>query len=213
VHQGERAELEAQLSREREAKIEATHGAEVLKGQVETLARLLRRQRRAAESRAHEELEQLRLQYVAREERYVLDGEREQLSAIKRELDGLRSQAVYGAAAADASAAVARAAHAAHDGAFAQASSVVGAAPAWMSPVAPASPVAGEGQQLYGFVSGTEVSPMVAPQPRPPPPAPGAMPPRSPASAAAEYGSSAELFRLQVRGGNGRLLALPSPFY
>ena len=72
------------------------------------MARLLRRQRCAAESRAHEELEQLRLQYVAREERYVLDGEREQLASIKRELDVLRSGAVYGAAAADASAAVAK---------------------------------------------------------------------------------------------------------
>ena len=134
---------------------------------------------------------------MAREERYVLDGEREQLSAIKRELDGLRSQAVYGAAAADASAAVARAAHAAHDGAFAQASSAAaGVAPAWASPGpgAPASPVAGEGERLYGFGGGNaEISPLVAPQPRGPPPAPDSMPPRSPPSAA----SDSELFRLQ----------------
>ena len=39
---------------------------------------------------AERNMEQLRLQYIAREERYVLDGDRQELRLIKNELDDLK---------------------------------------------------------------------------------------------------------------------------
>lgn len=39
---------------------------------------------------ARREMEQLRLEYLAREERFMLDGDRNELRTIKQELDELR---------------------------------------------------------------------------------------------------------------------------
>tara|TARA_B110000090_G_C13317319_1_gene422081 strand:+ start:117 stop:1229 length:1113 start_codon:yes stop_codon:yes gene_type:complete len=47
----------------------------------------MRREQRLVQER---NMEQLRLQYIAREERYVLDGDRQELRSIKNELDDLK---------------------------------------------------------------------------------------------------------------------------
>lgn len=39
-------------------------------------------------------MEQLRLEYLAREEKFMLDGDRNELRTIKQELDELRSEVV-----------------------------------------------------------------------------------------------------------------------
>ena len=54
---------------------------------------------RATQLKAEQEVERLRLEYIAREERFVLDGDRQELARIKQDLDDLRRA---GAAAPDA---------------------------------------------------------------------------------------------------------------
>lgn len=58
--------------------------------QLEHMARVVQTERKKNESRVVDELEKLRVKYVAREEKYVLDGDREELRAIKRQLDELK---------------------------------------------------------------------------------------------------------------------------
>ena len=52
---------------------------------------MLKREREKSNTMARQELEQLRLEFLAREERYVLDGDREELRTIRHELASLRS--------------------------------------------------------------------------------------------------------------------------
>ncbi|KAG5185163.1 hypothetical protein JKP88DRAFT_313061 [Tribonema minus] len=54
------------------------------------LARALRRSREKIAGAARAELESLRVEYLAREQRFVLDGDRGELRDIKRELEELR---------------------------------------------------------------------------------------------------------------------------
>ncbi|OQR98529.1 hypothetical protein ACHHYP_08436 [Achlya hypogyna] len=58
--------------------------------QVERLTLLLQREKRKQEEEKAGEIDKLRLKYRAREERFVLDGDREELRAIKKQLDMLR---------------------------------------------------------------------------------------------------------------------------
>ncbi|KDO34756.1 hypothetical protein SPRG_00817 [Saprolegnia parasitica CBS 223.65] len=58
--------------------------------QVERLSLLLQREKRKQEDEKASEIDKLRLKYRAREERFVLDGDREELRAIKKQLDMLR---------------------------------------------------------------------------------------------------------------------------
>ena len=90
---GERAELGAALEQERADRAVQQAHTQQLRCQLEKLARELHRLRREKEAGAARALEQLRLQYLAREERYVLDGDRAQLAAIRDELGALRKQA------------------------------------------------------------------------------------------------------------------------
>ena len=55
------------------------------------LALALKREREKSSTLARQELEQLRLEFLAREERYVLDGDRDELRTIRHELANLRA--------------------------------------------------------------------------------------------------------------------------
>ena len=58
--------------------------------QLVVVARELQKFRDAEAGRAEAKLEHMRLKYIAREHRMVLDGDRQQLKDIKQELDALR---------------------------------------------------------------------------------------------------------------------------
>ena len=60
------------------------------------LVRTLLQERKKNESRLQGDMERLRVKYIAREEKYLLDGDREELYAIKRELDSLKYSKVAG---------------------------------------------------------------------------------------------------------------------
>ncbi|CAN0114928.1 unnamed protein product, partial [Discosporangium mesarthrocarpum] len=85
-----KAELEAQVERERGAKNKALLEKEEYRGHIHKLARALKRHQERENTFARRELEQLRLEYLAKEERLVLDGDRNELRSIKQELDELR---------------------------------------------------------------------------------------------------------------------------
>jgi len=57
------------------------------------LARALQRSRDEAADKARRDLDDLKLEYRGKEERFVLDGDRRQLHSIKAELDALRRRA------------------------------------------------------------------------------------------------------------------------
>ena len=81
-------EMEKQKSEvERAAKMEC-------QAQLGRLVRELQAVRREQRMVQERNMESLRLQYVAREERYVLDGDQQELRSIKNELDELRRAAV-----------------------------------------------------------------------------------------------------------------------
>ena len=86
----EKAEIEAKrVQQESESKLKD----ETLKQYKEQLSRLvkeLQAERREKREASEKGLEQLRLQYLAREERYILDGDRQELRSIKDELDALK---------------------------------------------------------------------------------------------------------------------------
>jgi len=52
-------------------------------------SKALRCEKEKTHAKARKEVEELRLQYVAREQRFILDGERNELQRIKRELKTL----------------------------------------------------------------------------------------------------------------------------
>jgi hypothetical protein len=87
---GNMAELERQKLAEERAKHEATDATARLRLQLEQANLQVQEERKKHETHVVEELEKLRLKYLAREEKYVLDGDREELRAIKRQLDELR---------------------------------------------------------------------------------------------------------------------------
>ncbi|CAN0389701.1 unnamed protein product, partial [Ectocarpus sp. 13 AM-2016] len=63
---------------------------EEYRANIHKLARALRRHQERETTCARREMEQLRLEYLAREERFMLDGDRNELRTIKQELDELR---------------------------------------------------------------------------------------------------------------------------
>lgn len=83
-------ELEKQKMHQEQAKNAAEANVATLKLQLEKLAKLVQQEKKKNETRVTEELEKLRVKYVAREEKYVLDGDREELRAIKKQLDELK---------------------------------------------------------------------------------------------------------------------------
>jgi hypothetical protein len=84
------SETRAVLERERRLKTEADLEKEHFRAQMMRLATALKREREKSSSLARQELEQLRLEFLAREERYVLDGDREELKTIRQEITSLR---------------------------------------------------------------------------------------------------------------------------
>eukprot|EP00605_Chrysophyceae_sp_TOSAG23-4_P002988 GSChrysophyteH1.ASY1.ANO1.3291.1 assembled CDS len=85
------AETRAEIERERRVRSEAELEKEHYRSQMHRLALALKREREKSNTMARQELEQLRLEFLAREERYVLDGDREELRTIRHELASLRS--------------------------------------------------------------------------------------------------------------------------
>lgn len=83
-------ELEKQKMHQEREKDAAEANVTTLKLQLEKLAKLVQQEKKKNEIRVVEELEKLRMKYVAREEKYVLDGDREELRAIKKQLDELK---------------------------------------------------------------------------------------------------------------------------
>lgn len=68
----------------------AKASVEKMKAQLDQMAGLLTREKKKHEARVVDELEKLRVKYIAREEKYVLDGDRDELRAIKKQLDDLK---------------------------------------------------------------------------------------------------------------------------
>lgn len=89
--QGQNAELHARLEQEKERTASEVLEKEKVKAQLVQVARELQRQMHANNARAERELDNLRLEYLAREERYVLDGDRKQLMDLRQELNELRA--------------------------------------------------------------------------------------------------------------------------
>ncbi|KAJ8537489.1 hypothetical protein ON010_g13107 [Phytophthora cinnamomi] len=77
------------MVKERECEV-AEANVQNMKGQLEHMASLLAQEKKKHEARVVDELEKLRVKYIAREEKYVLDGDRDELRAIKRQLDDLK---------------------------------------------------------------------------------------------------------------------------
>ena len=90
---GEKAEAEARVEKERAAKQAALLEKETFRAHVHQLARALKREQDKATASARQEAEALRLEYLGKEERFVLDGDRAALRTIKEELDLLRGYA------------------------------------------------------------------------------------------------------------------------
>ncbi|OWZ16313.1 hypothetical protein PHMEG_0009908 [Phytophthora megakarya] len=87
---GSISELEKQkMAKERECEI-AESNVETMKTQLEQMSSLLAQEKKKHEARVVDELEKLRVKYIAREEKYVLDGDRDELRAIKKQLDDLK---------------------------------------------------------------------------------------------------------------------------
>ncbi|RLN72609.1 hypothetical protein BBO99_00009744 [Phytophthora kernoviae] len=97
---GSVAELEKQkMVQERACEIAETN-VEKMKFQLEQMAKEVKDEKKKHEARVVDELEKLRVKYIAREEKYVLDGDRDELRAIKKQLDDLKGINFRGASGA-----------------------------------------------------------------------------------------------------------------
>jgi len=84
------AELQSRLDRARAETAEAIADRERHRGHVHRLARALQRTKDELHDKARRDLDELRLDFKAREQRFVLDQDFNTLQSIKRELDDLR---------------------------------------------------------------------------------------------------------------------------
>jgi hypothetical protein len=87
---GQLSELRAEVEREKRQRAEMELEKEHYRSQMQRLALALKREREKSAVFARQDLEQLRLEFLAREERYVLDGDRSELNNIRLELARLR---------------------------------------------------------------------------------------------------------------------------
>lgn len=85
------SELRKEVEKEKRMKTEMELEKEHYRAQLQRVALALKREREKNSVMARQELEQLRLEFLAREERYVLDGDREELRSIREELSHLRA--------------------------------------------------------------------------------------------------------------------------
>ncbi len=88
--EGERVALTRELASAQAATKDALDGNATLRAQMYRLARELQRARARERASAEADLEKLRVEYLAREERYVLADERNKLRGIRAQLDDLR---------------------------------------------------------------------------------------------------------------------------
>ena len=88
--EGERVALTREVQSEKAAAKDARASAATLRAQMYRLARELQRSREKERAAAEADLEKLRVEYLAREERYVLADERQQLRSIHDRLAQLR---------------------------------------------------------------------------------------------------------------------------
>jgi len=88
--EGERVALTRELSAAKAATKDALDGNATLRAQIYRLARELQRARGRERAAAEADLEKMRVEYLAREERYVLADERSKLRGIRAQLDDLR---------------------------------------------------------------------------------------------------------------------------
>ena len=91
---GENAALQVRVERERAERDAEARAKSILKAQLFSVAKELQRLQRADSRQAERALENLRLEYMAREEKYILDGDRDELKSIKSDLEELRRAAV-----------------------------------------------------------------------------------------------------------------------
>jgi hypothetical protein len=89
---GRLADSDNRVNKERAERNQALLEKEQFRAHIHRLARALKREREKTAATARRDLEQLRLEYVAREERFVLDGDRSELQRIKSELKVLNEQ-------------------------------------------------------------------------------------------------------------------------
>ena len=90
------SEAQQALERERHATAEEKLERETLRAQVYRLAAALKRERERGEGRARDEMERLKLQFLEREERFMLDGDRDVLQTLRGELGRLRMEVGMG---------------------------------------------------------------------------------------------------------------------
>ena len=88
------AELSGSLAAEKSAKEREEREKMECQSQIARLVRELQAVRREQRLAAERGIEQLRLQYLAREEKFILDGDRDELRSIRNELDALRRTSV-----------------------------------------------------------------------------------------------------------------------
>ena len=85
------------------ADVKSAEGArDKTRAQMVRLARELARMRQEERERSQREMEKLKVEYLARENRYVVDGERATLRDIRRQLDTLMTAPDVNVAAAPA---------------------------------------------------------------------------------------------------------------
>jgi hypothetical protein len=89
------AESKAEIERERRIRSENELEKEYYRSQLQKLATILKRERERSTSLAREDVESLRMQFLAKEEKYILDGDRTELRNIKNELYDLRNKIHY----------------------------------------------------------------------------------------------------------------------
>merc|ERR1711916_127922 len=87
------AQVEKQIMEEKAKTASAELEKEHFRSTMHRVATALKREREKASISARQELEQLRLEFLAREERYILDGDRDELRGIRKELAALRAEA------------------------------------------------------------------------------------------------------------------------
>jgi hypothetical protein len=90
-HKSINSELRNEIEREKRIRSEMELEKEHYRSQCQRVAMALKRERDKNSVMARQELEQLRLEFLAREERYVLDGDRDELRTIREELSQIRT--------------------------------------------------------------------------------------------------------------------------
>eukprot|EP01041_Mallomonas_annulata_P000886 gene886-1720_t len=85
------AESKVEVERERRLRGEAELEKEHFRAQVHRLALALKREREKSAVLARQDMEQLRLEFLAREERYILDGDRDELRRLRNAVTTLNS--------------------------------------------------------------------------------------------------------------------------